>query len=63
MHVRQEGDPVPARASALLGWVVREGATNVIEVHINRLRKKLDGDGAASIIHTVRGRGYALRAN
>jgi two-component system sensor histidine kinase DesK len=31
VHVRQEGDPVPARASALLGWVVREGATNVIK--------------------------------
>jgi two-component system OmpR family response regulator/two-component system copper resistance phosphate regulon response regulator CusR len=40
-----------------------EGTTNVIEVHINRLRKKLDGDGDASIIQTVRGRGYALRAD
>jgi two-component system, OmpR family, response regulator len=39
-----------------------EGTTNVIEVHINRLRKKLDRDGAGSFIQTVRGRGYALRA-
>ena len=31
VHVRQDGDPVPARASALLGWVVREGTTNVIK--------------------------------
>jgi two-component system OmpR family response regulator/two-component system copper resistance phosphate regulon response regulator CusR len=38
-----------------------EGATNVIEVHINRLRKKLD-TGEPSRIQTVRGRGYALRA-
>ena len=40
-----------------------EGTTNVIEVHINRIRKKLDRDGASSTIHTVRGRGYALRAS
>jgi two-component system OmpR family response regulator len=39
-----------------------EGTTNVIEVHINRIRKKLDQEGSASIIQTVRGRGYALRA-
>jgi two-component system OmpR family response regulator/two-component system copper resistance phosphate regulon response regulator CusR len=39
-----------------------EGTTNVIEVHINRIRKKLDRDDAASTIQTIRGRGYALRA-
>jgi two-component system OmpR family response regulator/two-component system copper resistance phosphate regulon response regulator CusR len=39
-----------------------EGATNVIEVHINRLRGKLDKGFDESIIQTVRGRGYALRA-
>ncbi|MHB1425174.1 MAG: response regulator transcription factor [Gemmataceae bacterium] len=39
-----------------------EGTTNIIEVHINRIRKKFDQEGTASIIQTVRGRGYALRA-
>ena len=39
-----------------------EGATNVIEVHINRLRGKLDKGFTESVIQTVRGRGYALRA-
>jgi DNA-binding response OmpR family regulator len=39
-----------------------EGTTNVIEVHVNRMRKKLDREGTSSIIQTVRGRGYALRA-
>ena len=39
-----------------------EGETNVIEVHINRLRGKLDKAGASSIIHTVRGRGYVFRS-
>lgn len=40
-----------------------EGATNVIEVHINRLRGKLDKGFSDSLIQTVRGRGYALRAS
>ena len=39
-----------------------EGTTNVIEVHITRLRKKLDREGAGNLLQTVRGRGYALRA-
>lgn len=39
-----------------------EGATNVIEVHINRLRGKIDRGRDDSLIQTVRGRGYALRA-
>lgn len=39
-----------------------EGATNVIEVHINRLRGKLDKGQEKSVIQTIRGRGYSLRA-
>jgi two-component system OmpR family response regulator/two-component system copper resistance phosphate regulon response regulator CusR len=39
-----------------------EGATNVIEVHINRLRGKLNRGFDEPLIETVRGRGYALRA-
>ncbi|HEY2908870.1 MAG TPA: response regulator transcription factor, partial [Gemmataceae bacterium] len=38
-----------------------EGSTNVIEVHVNRLRGKLDRGFDQSIIQTVRGRGYAIR--
>ncbi len=38
-----------------------DGPTNVIEVHVTRLRKKLDRDGQ-SRIHTVRGRGYAFNS-
>ena len=37
-----------------------DGPTNVIEVHINRLRGKLDRGRDQSLIRTVRGRGYAL---
>ena len=40
-----------------------EGTTNVIEVHINRLRGKLQRGTKEPLIHTIRGRGYALRAS
>jgi two-component system, OmpR family, response regulator len=37
--------------------------TNVIDVHIARLRQKIDRDQEAPLIHTVRGAGYVLRAS
>ncbi len=37
-----------------------DGPTNVIEVHINRLRGKVDVNRETSLIRTFRGRGYAL---
>lgn len=36
--------------------------TNVIDVHIARLRQKIDRDFTPPLIHTVRGAGYCLRA-
>ena len=36
--------------------------TNVIDVHISRLRSKIDRDFATPLLHTVRGAGYSLRA-
>ncbi|MCG9696112.1 response regulator transcription factor [Shewanella sp. Isolate11] len=35
--------------------------SNVIEVFIRRLRKKLDPDGSLAIIETLRGQGYRMR--
>jgi len=37
------------------------GMTNVIDVHINHLRRKIDRGYDAPLIHTVRGRGYVLK--
>ena len=37
--------------------------SNVIEVFIGRLRKKLDPDGNLKPIETLRGRGYRLSRN
>ena len=36
--------------------------TNVIDVHISRLRQKIDRDFTIPLIHTIRGAGYCLRA-
>jgi len=35
-------------------------ATNVVDVYINYLRKKIDGGSGCKLIHTVRGVGYEL---
>ena len=35
--------------------------TNVIDVHVSRLRRKIDRDAGVPLIHTVRGAGYAIR--
>jgi DNA-binding response OmpR family regulator len=35
--------------------------SNVIDVYIGYLRRKLEGDGQSRLIHTVRGVGYVLR--
>ncbi len=40
-----------------------EGGTNIVDVYMNYLRNKLDGDGAQKLLHTVRGIGYVLRKN
>lgn len=36
--------------------------TNLIDVHISRLRQKVDKDFDTPLIHTIRGAGYTLRA-
>ena len=36
--------------------------TNVIDVHISRVRQKIDRDFDVPLLHTVRGAGYCLRA-
>jgi two-component system copper resistance phosphate regulon response regulator CusR len=42
-------------------WDMRyEGATNVVDVHVRRLRAKVDDPFPQKLIHTVRGSGYVL---
>ena len=43
-------------------WDYQKGSqTNVIDVHISRLRQKIDKDFAPRMIHTIRGEGYMIR--
>jgi DNA-binding response OmpR family regulator len=44
-------------------WNYRSvGPTNVIDMHISKLRRKLDPDSTEAVIRTVRGAGYMLHA-
>jgi heavy metal response regulator len=36
--------------------------TNVVDVYVNYLRKKIDSDRESKLIHTIRGVGYVLQA-
>lgn len=38
-----------------------EGETNVIDVYIRHLRKKIDEEFSSPLIHTIRGIGYSIR--
>ena len=40
-----------------------EGGTNVIDVYIRYLRKKIDDNYTPKLIHTIRGLGYVLRVD
>jgi DNA-binding response OmpR family regulator len=43
-------------------WGMRiDPATNVVDVHIYRLRSKVDHDSSIPLIHTIRGVGYVLK--
>ncbi len=59
--VRHKGQVV-TRSMLLEGvWDYHfDPGTNVIDVHVSRLRKKLDEGGAGQIVQTVRGAGYRV---
>lgn len=40
-----------------------DGVTNVVDVHISRLRGKIDRGFTPDLLHTVRGRGYLLKTD
>ena len=62
--LRHQGHLVSREMLAREVWKEPRRATpldNVIDVQINRLRKKVDTEGHARLIHTVRGVGFVLR--
>ena len=42
-------------------WPEYTGGSNVVDVYIGYLRRKLEGEAERRLIHTVRGVGYVLR--
>ncbi len=40
-----------------------EGLTNIVDVYVRYLRRKIDDDHERKLIHTVRGVGYSLRSS
>ena len=62
--LRHQGHVVSREMLAHDVWKERRRATpidNVIDVQIARLRRKVDAEGSARLIHTVRGVGFVLR--
>jgi DNA-binding response OmpR family regulator len=60
--LRHKDEAVTRDMISLDVWKEPTGAmTNVIEVYINALRRKIERPGLPTLIHTVRGIGYVLR--
>src|SRR5207244_10804793 len=37
-----------------------DGLSNLVDVHVSRVRRKIDVAGAAALLHTIRGAGFVL---
>jgi two-component system, OmpR family, response regulator len=61
-YLLRHADQVVTRTMLLEGvWDYHfDPGTNVIDVHVSRLRRKLDDGQAMPLLHTVRGAGYRL---
>jgi two-component system, OmpR family, response regulator len=58
--LRERGAPLSRRALLAEVWGYEfDPGTNVVDVHVNRLRRKLEDRGLEDVIRTVRGSGYA----
>ena len=64
-YLMRHADQVVTRTMLLEGvWDYHfDPQTNVIDVHVSRLRQKIDKPFDQPLIHTVRSAGYMLRAN
>jgi two-component system OmpR family response regulator len=61
--VRNEGRVVSRAMMLQHVWdLYFDPSTNIIDVYVGRLRRKVDDQQAYPLIHTVRGVGYCLRA-
>jgi len=62
--VRHAGMPVTREQISEHVWKQDfDPTTNIVDVYINYLRKKIDQDEERALVHTVRGVGYMLKAD
>ncbi len=60
--MRHRGNVVTRRMIADHVWSLDyEGGSNIVDVYINYLRRKVDQSFLVKLIHTVRGTGYSVR--
>jgi two-component system OmpR family response regulator len=61
--VRNEGQVVPRAMLLQHVWDLHfDPTTNIIDVYVGRVRRKVDSQQAYPLIHTVRGVGFCVRA-
>jgi two-component system OmpR family response regulator len=61
--VRNEGHVVPRALLLQHVWDLHfDPTTNIIDVYVGRVRRKIDSQQAYPLIHTVRGVGFCIRA-
>ena len=61
--MRNAGRPVTRQMITEQVWKQPyDPSTNIVDVYVNYLRKKLDAEGGPTLLHTVRGVGYVLQA-
>jgi two-component system, OmpR family, response regulator len=61
--VRNEGQVVPRAMLLQHVWDLHfDPSTNIIDVYVGRVRRKIDGQQMYPLIHTIRGVGYCIRA-
>ena len=61
--MRHPGEALGRNAIARYVWheIVEGGDSNIVDVYVAYLRRKLDADGDVPMLHTLRGVGYMLR--
>jgi two-component system, OmpR family, response regulator len=61
--VRNEGHVVPRAMLLQHVWDLHfDPTTNIIDVYVGRVRRKIDSQQAYPLIHTIRGVGFCIRA-
>jgi DNA-binding response OmpR family regulator len=62
--MRHAGMPVTREQISEHVWKQEfDPTTNIVDVYINYLRKKIDQDAEKTLVHTVRGVGYMLKGD